>query len=265
MIGTVDAVGEKVKDIHVGDKVAALTAYGGYSEYIFLKERRLIPVPTNIDPAEAAPLIENYVLAYQALHRVAKVKSGDKILIVGASGGIGTAYLQLGKLANLTMYGIASKNKHYILMEYGATPIDYHTQNFVEVIHQLEPNGIDAVFDGIGGNYIKQGVSLLKHGGVLVEYANPLTFSGMLDLLRQVILINLLPNGARVKLYGNSSVLNMQPFREDWATLFKLLEEGKIKPIIHKKFPILEACQANMLLESGKVVGNVVLVTPELL
>jgi NADPH:quinone reductase-like Zn-dependent oxidoreductase len=163
------------------------------------------------------------------------------------------------------MYGIASKSKHDILVEYGATPIDYHSRSFVDVIHQLEPDGIDAVFDGIGGNYIRQGVSVLKHGGILVEYANPLTLSGIFNLLRQVTMINLQPNGVRVKLYGNSSVLNMQPFQEDWATLFKLLQESQIKPVIHKKFPILEACEANMLLESGKVIGNVVLVTPELL
>ena len=89
----------------------------GYSEYIFLKQKRLVRVPTNIDPADAATLILNYVLAYQTLHRSAKVRAGDKVLIIGASGGIGTAYLQLGKLAELTMYGIASKSKHHILAE----------------------------------------------------------------------------------------------------------------------------------------------------
>jgi len=254
-----------VTDVAVGDRVAALIAYGGYSEYVFLKQKQLIHVPANIDPADTAVLILNYVLAYQTLHRSAKVKTGDKILIIGASGGIGTAFLQLGKLAHLTMYGIASKSKHHILAEYGATPIDYRTQNFVDVIQQQEPHGINAVFDGMGGDYIEKGVSILQKGGVFVEYGNPLTFSGMLRLLRQAIFINLQPNGISVKLYGNSSRLNMQPFREDWATLFKLLEEGKIKPVIHKKFPILEAAQANVLLESGQVVGNVVLLTPELL
>jgi NADPH:quinone reductase-like Zn-dependent oxidoreductase len=265
IIGIVDAVGKNVNDIVVGDRVAALTAYGGYSEYIFLKQKQLIHVPENIDPADAATLILNYVLAYQTLHRSAKIKPGDKILIIGASGGIGTAYLQLGKLAGLTMYGIASKSKHHNLAEYGATLIDYRTQNFVDVIRQLEPNGIHAIFDGMGGDYIEQGVSVLQHGGIFVEYGNPLSFSGMLRLLRQVILLNLQPNGIKVKIYGNNSRLNMQPFREDWAMLFKLLEEGKIKPVIHRKFPILEAPQANALLESEKVIGNIVLLSPELL
>ena len=102
-----------------------------------------------MDPAEAVTLILNYIVAYHALHRSAKVKAGDKALIIGASGGIGTALLQLGKLAGLKMYGLASKSKHHILTEYGATPIDYRAQDFVEVIRQAEPDGIDVVLDGM--------------------------------------------------------------------------------------------------------------------
>jgi NADPH:quinone reductase-like Zn-dependent oxidoreductase len=266
IIGVVDAIGEGVTNAVVGDRVAALTTYGGYAEYIFLGEEQLIPVPTTLDPADAAPLILNYIVAYQTLHRSAKVKAGDKVLIIGASGGIGTAFLQLGKLANLTIYGIASKSKHHILTEYGATPIDYRTQDFVEVIRKAEPDGLEAVFDGIGGDYIKRGFSLLRRGGTYVGYANPLGFSRMLRFLGQVILFNLSPNERSAKYFGTGSFrLNRRPFLEDWATLFKLLEEGKIKPVIMKKFPILEAAQANGLLESGQVIGNIVLLAPELL
>ena len=266
IIGVVDAIGEGITNAQVGDRVAALTTLGGYAEYIFLGEKQLIPVPVTVDPAEAAPLILNYIVAYQTLHRSAKVKAGDKVLIIGASGGIGTAFLQLGKLANLTMYGIASKNKHLILTDYGATPIDYRTQDFIEVIRQAEPDGLDAVFDGIGGDYIKRSFSLLRRGGAYVGYANPLSLSGMLRFLGQVILFNLLPNGRSAKYYGTgASRFNRRPFLEDWTTLFKLLEEGKIKPIITEKFPIPEAAQANELLESGQVVGNIVLLAPELL
>jgi len=266
IVGVVDAIGEGVTNAEVGDRVAALTAFGGYAEYIFLGEKQLIPVPATLDPAEAAPLILDYLVAYQTLHRSAKVKAGDRVLIIGASGGIGTALLQLGKLANLTMYGIASKSKHHIVTEYGATPIDYRTQDFVEVIRKAEPDGLEAVIDGIGGDYIKRGFSLLRRGGTFVGYANPLSFSRMLRFLRQVVLFNLSPNGRSAKYYGTgSSRLNRRPFVEDWATLFKLLEEGKIKPVIMKKFPILEAAQANELLESGQVIGNIVLLAPELL
>ena len=196
----------------------------------------------------------------------AKVKAGDKVLIIGASGGIGTAFLDLGKLANLTMYGVASGSKHPILTAYGATPIDYHTQDFVEVMRKAEPEGIDAVFDGMGNDSVQRGFSLLRRGGVLVVYGNPLSVADLLRLLAKTLLFNLLPNGKTVRLYGTGlSTFNRQPFLEDWAILFKLLGEGKIKPVIMQKFPILEAAQANALLESGMVIGNLVLLAPELL
>ncbi|MBN1312952.1 MAG: zinc-binding dehydrogenase [Anaerolineae bacterium] len=266
IVGTVDAVGEGVTQAKVGDRVAALTAYGGYSEYVYLPEKKLIPVPTALDPAEVVPLILNYIVAYQTLHRSAKVKSGDTVLIIGASGGIGTAFLQLGRIAGLKMYGLASKSKHAILAEYGATPIDYHTEDFVAVIRQLEPGGLDAVFDGMSGDYLPQGFSLLRRGGVWVSYANPFSLSGLLRLFGRLILLNLLPNGRALKLYGTgASYLDRRPFLEDWAALFDLLGEGKISPVIAAKFPILEAGKANELLESGQVIGNIVLLAPELL
>ncbi len=266
IVGVVDEVGQGVTGFAIGDRVAALTTIGGYAEYIFLGEKQLVPVPAVLDPAEVAPLILNYMVAYQTLHRVAKVKAGDKVLVIGASGGIGTAFLQLGKLADLTLYGIASKSKHDILVEYGARPIDYRAQDFVEVIRKSEPDGIDAVFDGVGGDYIKRGYSLLRHGGTFVGYANPFSLSRMFRFLGQIILYNLLPDGRSAKYYGTgSSRINRRPFLEDWAALFRLLEAGRIKPVIAKKFPILEALQANELLESGQMVGNIVLVAPELL
>jgi NADPH:quinone reductase-like Zn-dependent oxidoreductase len=268
IIGVVDAVGEGVTRVAVGDRVGALTVVGGYTEYLYWKSDRLIPVPSTLNPAEAVTLILNYIVAYQSLHRSAKIRTGEKALIIGASGGIGTALLQLGKLANLKMYGLASKSKHHILIEYGATPIDYRTQDFVEVIRQAEPDGLDAVFDGMTRlDYIRRGLSLLRRGGRLVSYGEPAGLGTLAPILGTFITVNLLPNGKSFKLYGTSPyfLFGQRPFLEDWATLFKLLEEGQIKPIIAQKFPILEAAKANELLESGQVIGNIVLLAPELL
>ncbi len=275
IIGVVDAVGSSAEPsrdgtgkIAVGDRVGALTVVGGYSEYVYWKIARLIPVPATLDPAEAVTLILNYIVAYQVMHRSAKVKAGDKALIIGASGGIGTALLQLGKLAGLTMYGIASRGKHAILTEYGVTPIDYHTQDFVELIRQAEPEGLDAVFDGMMRmNYIQGALALLRKGGRLVSFGEPAGFADLFRVLGTSLAVNLLPNGKAYKLYGTSFYfLGMtRPFLEDWATLFRLLGEGKIKPVIAARFPILEAAQANALLESGQVTGNVVLLAPECL
>ena len=266
VIGTVDAVSKGVANVSIGDRVAALTAFGGYAEFIYWDADRLIPVPKTLDPAQAIPLILNYIVAYQIMHRTVKVKAGDKVLIIGASGGIGTALLQLGKLAGLRMYGIASKSKHSILTEYRATSIDYRTQDFVEVIHQAEPQGLDAVFDGVGGDYFRRGYGLLSRGGKLVGYGNPGSTRDMWKFLGQIILFNLLPNSRSATSYSTGlSRINWRPFLEDWARLFQMLEDGQINPIIAARFSILEAGKANALLESGQVVGNIVLLAPELL
>jgi NADPH:quinone reductase-like Zn-dependent oxidoreductase len=265
VIGTVDATGKNVTNTAIGDHVAALTAFGAYAEYVYWDAERLIPVPETIDAAKAIPLILNYIVAYQIMYRTAKVKSGDKVLIIGASGGIGTALLQLGKLHNLKMYGVASRNKHSILTEYGAEPIDYRTQDFVEIIRQAEADGLDAIFDGMSGDYFRRSYSLLRRGGVLVGYGNPLSTSGMLKFLADIVLFSLWPDGRSARSYSTGlSRFNWRPFLEDWNKLFKLLEEGKIDPVIAARFPILEASKANALLESGQVVGNIVLLAPEL-
>lgn len=266
VIGTVDAIGTEVSNVSRGDRVAALIAFGGYAEYVYWNAEELIPVPDSLDPAKAAPVILNYIVAYHVMHRWAKVKAGDRVLIVGASGGIGTALLQLGKLAKLKMYGIASQSKHCILKEYGAIPIDYRTEDFVDVIRRAEPEGLDAVFDGMGGDYFKRSYSLLRRGGKLVGYGNPMSFSGMLRFLGQMLLFNLLPDGRSAAPYSTGvSRWKRRMFLEDWAALFRLLEEGKIDPVIAARFPLLDAAKANALLESGWVIGNIVLLAPELL
>lgn len=264
-LGVVDAIGEGVTKVAVGDRVAALTTFGGHAEYIYLAEERFVHVPTTVDPAEAVTLILNYLVAYQVLHRVARVGPGDRVLLIGASGGVGTAFLQLGKLAGLTMYGTASRSKHRALTELGAIPIDYHTQDFVDVIRRAEPDGLDFVFNGMGEEYLRRGLAVLRHGGTLVHYGAPQSFPCFLLLLAEFALFNLLPNGRTVKGYGTHRV-DRHLLMEDWLVLFKLLEEGKIKPLITQRFHLVEeAAKANKLLESGQVTGNLVLVAPEVL
>jgi NADPH:quinone reductase-like Zn-dependent oxidoreductase len=264
ILGVVDTIGAGVTNVAPGDRIAGLTQLGGYAEYIYWGAEQLVHVPATLDPAEAAVLILNYLVAYQVLHRVAEVKPDDKVLIVGASGGVGTAFLQLGKLAHLKMYGLASRGKHGVLTEYGATPIDYRTQDFVQEIRRAEPEGIDFVFNGMGEEYFERGLAVLRRGGALVHYGGPQSFSRFLLLMGKFIFYNLIPNGKAIKGYGTHRG-DIGVFKGDWATLFKLLEQGQIKPSIARKFPILEAAKANELLESGRVTGNVVLVAPELM
>ena len=263
VIGNVDAVGENVKDVHVGERAGALTVVGGYSEIVYVERERLIPVPPQLDPARAVPLLLNYIVAYQTMHRVAKAQPGEKMLVIGASGGIGTAVLQLGKLAGLKMYGLASPAKFPILEQHGATPLDYHGANFTQTLRQLEPDGLDVILDGMmRPDYVNACLPLLRKGGRMVSFGEPGGFGSLFRILFKMLTLNLVPGGKRLKVYGTSTyfLFDKQPYLDDWAELFRLLEEGQIDPVIQQKFPLLEAAQANALLESGRVTGNLVLV-----
>lgn len=264
IVGTVSAVGSAVSGFKIGDKVAALSVYGGYAEYIFLEEEHLVRVPDSVRPEKAAAMILNYCTAYQMLHRVLDLKRGDTILITGASGGVGSALVDLGKLAGLNMYGTASAAKHEMIANQGVVPIDYKAKDWVKKLKKMEPQGLDYVIDGIGGAYINIGFLLLKKGGKLVEYGYP-SFTGMLSGLFTLKLYSLYPNGKKGVSYGISQNYkkDKRSVIEDMKTLFSLLSAGKIQPLITQRFSILEAAQANQQLESGMVSGKIVLVSKD--
>lgn len=264
IIGVVDALGEGVTEVEVGERVAALVNFGGYAEYIYWPANELAHVPQATDPAQAIPLILNYLVAYQILHRVAGVTPGDVVLINGASGGVGTAFLELGVLSGLKMYGTASKAKHDILREYGAIPIDYRSQDFVQVLKEAEPQGIDFAFNGMAQDAVERCLAVLRHGGMYVHFGGPTSTWGFFVFIFKFLLYKLLPNGKKLEGYGTHRGAN-ESFKEDWAKLFALLEAGKIKPVIAARLPIMEAVKANQMLESGQVTGNIVLLAPELL
>ena len=265
IVGVVTAIGSAVNQFKIGDTVAALTVYGGYSEYIYLEEEHLVAVPECVSSDEAVAVILNYCTAFQILHRVLRVKEGDKVLIIGAAGGVGSALLDLGKLARLIMYGTASIDKHTLLVEHGAIPLNYRSEDWMDELKKSEPEGLDFVIDGVGGMYIGQGFCALKAGGKLAEYAYP-NFKGMLSGLLKLKLLNLSPNGKYCKFYGISASYKKDKtnIQEDMESLFHLLKDEKINPIISERFPILEAAKANSMLESGKISGKIVLVSPGL-
>ena len=173
IVGVVDKLGEGVSTVEPGQMVAGVTFgdAGGYAEFICLPASELVPVPSGVDPAEAVCLVVNYLTAHMAMHRTANVRSGERILVHGAAGGVGSALLELGKLAGLEMYGTASKYNHELVSALGATPIDYRTEDFVERIRSLTGDGVDAVFDPIGGaRQIWRSYRALRKGGRLVWF-----------------------------------------------------------------------------------------------
>ena len=134
-----------------------------------LPQRELVPVPSALDPAEAVSLILNYVTAYQMLHRSAKVRPRQRVLIHGAAGGVGSALLQLGRLAGLEMYGTCSSRAASTVSDLGGIPIDYQRQDFVKEIHHLTSEGVDS----IGGTHIwrsRKGSTLWRDGRGLWPY-----------------------------------------------------------------------------------------------
>src|SRR5262249_20178614 len=150
--GTVDAVGPALDASLVGRRVAVFMpgpGIGGYAEHVCVGADRLVLIPDGIDPAEAGCLGLNYITAYQLLHRVVRLREGQRVLVPGAAGGVGTALLDLGRLLALEMYGTASAAKHDFVRARGAIPIDYRSGDFAPRIAELTGDGVDAVFDPI--------------------------------------------------------------------------------------------------------------------
>jgi NADPH:quinone reductase-like Zn-dependent oxidoreductase len=170
LVGIVDQIGEGVSGFAMGQTVAAMPISGCYAQYICLPQGKFIPVPTGLDPAEAVALILNYITAYQMLHRSAKTKPGQRVLIHGASGGVGSALLQLGQLAGVEMYGTCSAQAADVVKQLGAIPIDYRNSDFVQEIHRLTGDGLNVVFDGIGGDNLWRSRQALSEGGRVVVY-----------------------------------------------------------------------------------------------
>jgi NADPH2:quinone reductase len=278
LIGVVDRLGAGVSGIEPGQIVGALPISGAYAEFVCLPQRDLVPAPSGVDAAEAVSLILNYVTAYQMLHRSAKVRAGQRALIHGAAGGVGTALLQLGRLAGLEMYGTCSSRGAAVVSSLGGIPIDYQHQDFVKETLRLTGEGVDAVFDGIGGANIWRSREALRPGGRVVAYGLTASLSGGRlaagrsggrHRFREVRIFGLymaagwlLPGRKRVVPYSIQWLKRMRPalFRQDLIALFDLLQQQKLKPLIARRFPLAEARQAHELLGEGGVTGKIVLV-----
>ncbi len=274
IVGIVDSIGDNVSAVNPGDYVAALSFTGGYADYILLPQEELVPVPSGIDAAEAVSLVLNYVTAYQMLHRTANTKSGNSILIHGAAGGVGTALLQLGKLMGLRMVGTASEAKHDSIKKMDAIPIDYKDRNVIKKLHSLQPNGYDVILDGTG-EWGFPSYKLLHKKGLLIIYGisamlkqGRKNITGILKtyLRTSIFMTNLLPKKKRVKLYQITRMKEQHPefFREDLQTLFRLLQEEKIVPVISEKRPLNDAAYCHEKLNCSQVVGKMVLVNENL-
>ncbi|MGX1159721.1 NADPH:quinone reductase-like Zn-dependent oxidoreductase [Arthrobacter sp. SLBN-100] len=261
VVGVVDAVGAGVTAVAAGDRVVVMTEKGGYAEYIFVSSHPMMGVSAGLDAGEVVAVGLNYLVAHQTLSRVARIRRGQAILVTGAAGGIGTALIQLGQLLQLRIYGADLPSKHPWLVDHGVVPLGARAEDAVKALQRMEPDGVDAVLDGRGGDWVRAGLAVLRPGGVLVEYANPGSPASTFKLMVRAIKQNLVPKGKRIRLYGTTSWrLDRKPLMDAWATLYELLEARKIAPVIAGRFPLLDARQAHLRLEDGDVVGNLALV-----
>jgi NADPH:quinone reductase-like Zn-dependent oxidoreductase len=276
LIGIVDELGEGVAEFTPKQTVVAMPVHGCYAQYLCVSRRKLLAVPAGLDAAEAVAVVLNYITAYQMLHRSAKAKGGQRMLIHGASGGVGSAMLQLAKLAGVQMYGTCSAQSADVVREQGGIPIDYKNADFVKEIHRLTGDGLDAVFDGVGGENLWRSREALKQGGRVVTFGfqskmrggrmvartkgrHPIRESAQLAWF---IVRNWFKPGRRKMVpYSIQWLMRLKPewFRQDLLLLLELLKQGKIRPLIAQRLPLEDARRAHEMLGAGGVIGKIVL------
>jgi NADPH2:quinone reductase len=276
LVGTVDQLGEGVTGFELRQTVAAMPIHGCYAQYLCVPRRKLVSVPAGLDAAETVAVVLNYITAYQMLHRSAKARPGQRMLIHGASGGVGSAMLQLAKLAGVEMYGTCSAQGAAVVRELGGIPIDYKNADFVMEIHRLTSDGVDAVIDGIGGDNLWRSRDVLREGGRVVTYGfqskmrrgrmasgntgrHPIRESTELG---GFIVRNWFKPGRKGMVpYSIQWLMRIKPvwFRHDLLTLLDLLKQGEIKPLIAQRLPLEEARRAHEMLGEGGVLGKIVL------
>jgi NADPH2:quinone reductase len=285
LVGVVEELGPGCSRLRAGDRIGALTVWGADAERVCVPEASAVEVPEDLDPAEVLSLVFTYMTAYQALHRTAKVKSGEAVLVHGAAGRVGTAVLELGALAAVHLYGTASARDRAAVERLGAVAINYQNEDFVARMRELPGKGVDVVLDSLGGPLSLRSFRALRPGGRLVVFGRYATLSHGHKNWRAVIewyasigalwLWGKLSPRRRVLAYQiqkfrdaaqqRPGAVGGEPrytewFREDFAALLELLRADKIHPVVAERLPLTEARRAHELLEKSAATGKLVLV-----
>ena len=234
-----------------------------FAELLVREAEHFLPIPDGVSDRDAAAVILNYVTAWQMIHRVAKVQPGQTALVTGAAGGVGTAALQLLRLAGVKTYGAASAAKHDTLRSLGATPIDYRAGPLDRLTRALEPEGVDYVFDASRRRQYRS----VHRRAAAGRHAGRIRFHGRARNAFPSWPCSPIFSSARAcadgvgTFYGITMLYRKdpQPLREDLPKIFALLAEKKIDPLVNRTFPLLEARQALELLATGSVEGKIVL------
>ncbi|MER6375181.1 medium chain dehydrogenase/reductase family protein [Streptomyces mirabilis] len=272
LVGTVLTTGEGVEPALAGTRVAALVKVGAWASHVLVDAADVVPVPDGIGAAEAETVVVNGITAWQMLHRKARVRAGQTILVHGANGGVGSVLVQLAQAADVKVIGTASARHHDALRERGVIPVDYRTEDVAARVRELAPAGVDAVFDHVGGRSAVDSWHLLAPGGTLVSYGSASTRDDegskqwpVLKLLGRVWLWNALPNRRRAYFFnvwaGRALAKNRfrAQLRADLTQVFGALQRGDVTAQIAAQLPLTRVADALRLAESGTVAGKVVL------
>ena len=272
VVGTVTAAGPDVDPAVIGRRFAAVTKTGSWASHQLIDVADLVPVPDGVDAADAETVVVNGITAWQMLHRTARVRPGATIVVLGANGGVGSMLVQLARHAGITVIGTASPRHHPALREVGATPVDYRDPEMYQRIREIAPDGVDAVFDHVGGPGIVDSWRLLRRGGALVSYGTAATKDEegdsrlpVLTLMARLVAWNVLPNGRSATFYnfwaGRRRLGTFRDrLRDDLTSVLTLLADGVLSPQVAARFPLSEAGSALALAESRTVAGKVVIV-----
>lgn len=263
-IGIIEELANTTSSFKVGDKVAYFGEIGAstYSEFVIVKEDSLVKVSNDIDDAKAAVIPVNYSTAYHMLHNMAKISSNDMILVHAAAGGVGTAIIQLAKIAGATVIGAvgSDEKKDYILKEGADFAINYKSESLNEVVLQITKNrGVDVSFNPVAGKSMISDLDVLAPFGHLVVFG---FITGLPKDKLQEAMINHFGKSLTVS-YSDIYTLYKNDFdklKSIQSTLFEYLEDNKIAPKVFQILKLDEASKAHSLLESGQVVGKLILV-----
>jgi NADPH:quinone reductase-like Zn-dependent oxidoreductase len=271
-VGIVEEAGPGVTSPLAGQMVADLCVVGGYAQYAILPAEFLVPVPAGTDPAEAVCIPLAYLTAFQMLTRYRHLPPGSTILVIGASGTVGTALLDLARHFGIKAIGTCSAANMPAVERFGATAIDYRAGDFVTAVRRVTASrgGVDAAFDAIGGAHFSRSFACLAPGRLLVGYGSQTMAIGGEGLLAAGLGV------ARIKLWGALSQLfgnrdavfyaitdrratHPGEFKADMATLFGLLRDGAIHPVVIDRLPLAAARQVHARIDAGGLGGKIVL------
>ena len=260
--GRVAAVGPGVEGLKEGDAVCALLGSGGYAEYALADAPLCLPVPKGMSLVDAGGIPENYFTVFDNVFLRGHLKTGERFLVHGGSSGIGSTAIQLAHAFGAEVFATAgSESKCAFCRTLGADhAIDYKTQDFVAEIKAItEKRGVDVILDMVGGPYLPRNISIMAMEGRLVQIAflgSPIT--EMLDFT-SVMVRRLVLTGSTLR--PRPLAMKAEVARQVRERVLPLLDDGKVKPIIHATFPLIEARQAHEMMESSAHLGKILLVT----